>query len=765
MPTSTIDPVCGMEVNTSDAEHREHAGKSYYFCSLDCAVEFEKNPEHCLTHPPDQIAPSSPKEASQGHADLNATFTCPMHPEIRQLGPGTCPKCGMALEPIEVSLDEGPNLELLDMTRRFKWSLVFTPALLILAMSERGPNWIQMALASPVVLICGKPILKRGYESFKSLQLNMFSLIALGTAVAYLYSVIATLVPGIFPPALLNPHTGQLSVYFEAAAVITALVLLGQVLELRARGQTAGAIRALLGLAPKSARLVDTDGSERDIALQEIEVGMKLRVRPGEKIPVDGILIEGSSAVDESMISGESVPLLKNAGAPLIGGTVNGTGSFVMRAERIGSSTVLAQIVRMVGEAQRSRTQIQRLADEVSSYFVPAVIAIAVITFAIWAWIGPEPKMAWALVNAISVLIVACPCALGLATPMSIMVGTGKGAQNGVLIKNAESLERLEKVDTLLIDKTGTLTEGKPQLLSIHVAATSHLPTLLESAAALEKSSEHPLAQAVIRGALERGVRIDGISSEEFESVTGQGIRGLVNKKSVAIGNENFMNRLGVNRSELDSKTEELRALGQTVLFVAIDNKLAGVLGIADPIKEAAVEAVPRLIADGLRIIMLTGDHATTARVVASRLGITEFESEVLPDRKRQVVLEHQQKGHVVCMAGDGINDAPALAQADVGIAMGHGTDVALKSAGITLLHGDLRGILSARVLSRVTLRNIRQNLFFAFAYNVVGVSIAAGILYPFTGTLLNPMIASAAMSLSSVSVITNALRLKRTIL
>lgn len=715
----------------------------------------------------------APKKPDSPVGSSDAIHTCPMHPEVRQKGPGACPICGMALEPESITAEEAPNHELEDMTRRLKWAIAFSLPLLLIAMGEMIPglalhalipaaalNWVQLLLAAPVVLWAGAPLLERGWSSFRTRQLNMFSLIALGTVTAFAYSSIATFFPGVFPGMFLSAHSGQVGVYFEAAAVIVALVLLGQVLELRARGQTSGSIRALLRLAPKTARRMRGDGAEEDVDLSEIRVGDRLRVRPGEKIPVDGVLLSGNSSVDESMVTGESIPVEKGVGSRVIGGTLNATGSFVMEALSVGSDTVLSQIVKMVSEAQRSRAPIQRLADQVSAYFVPAVIGIAVLTAIAWAVLGPEPAATFALVNAVAVLIIACPCALGLATPMSIMVGVGRGAQNGVLIKNAEALEILEKVDTLVIDKTGTLTEGKPRLVTLIPAPGQDEKSLLFYAASLEKSSEHPLASAILSEARARGIpsaaRIEG-----FLSVTGQGVEAVVEGKTAALGNSKMMRREGVDVQAYEKQVTTLREDGQTVIFVSIGNELLGILGVADPIKPTTPQAIESLKKEGIEIILLTGDHHATAEAVARKLGITQIEAEVSPARKSDVVRKLQDEGRVVAMAGDGVNDAPALAQAQVGIAMGHGTDVAIQSAGVTLVRGDLNGVAKAMKLSRATLKNIRQNLFFAFAYNLAGVPIAAGLLYPAFGWLLDPMIASAAMSLSSVSVIANALRLR----
>jgi len=695
-----------------------------------------------------------------------------MHPEIVRDGPGSCPICGMALEPVTVTLDQGENPELIDMTRRFWVAVVLAIPVFALGMSDLIPGqplqqlvsmsvlqWVQLVLASPVVLWAGWPFFVRAWESIVNRSPNMFTLIGLGVAVGYLFSVIAVVVPGVFPHSFRHAD-GNVPVYFEAAAVIVTLVLLGQVLELRARSQTGSAIKALLGLAPKTARRIGANGQELDVPLDEIQVGDRLRVRPGERVPVDGVVLEGSSAVDESMITGEPIPVEKHSGDRVVGATVNGTGSFVMRAERVGSETLLAQIVQMVAEAQRSRAPIQRLADVVSGYFVPAVVIIAVITFIVWSVWGPEPRMAYGLVNAVAVLIIACPCALGLATPMSIMVATGKAAQNGVLFRNAEAIEVLRKVDTLVVDKTGTLTEGKPKMVSVVTNGTIDEPTLLRLAASLEKSSEHPLASAIVAGARDRGVEI--ADAARFESITGKGVKGEIDGHRVAVGNRSLLDDFKVDAAELTANAEDLRTNGQTIMFVAVDDKPAGLIGVADPIKQTTPDAIKQLHADGIRIVMLTGDSRTTAEAVARKLGIDEVVAEVLPDQKVDVVKKFQNAGRIVAMAGDGINDAPALAMAHVGIAMGTGTDVAMKSADVTLVKGDLNGIVRARALSRATMRNIKQNLFFAFIYNSLGVPIAAGVLYPFFGILLSPMIAAAAMSFSSVSVIGNALRLRK---
>ena len=701
-------------------------------------------------------------------------YTCPMHPQIVQMGPGPCPICGMALEPrVMTSQEEPPNPELVSMTRRFWASAVLTTPILFLAMTERwsglpflgmlsmtARSWIEFALSTPVVLWGGWPFFVRGWNSIIRRSLNMFTLIAVGTGTAYVYSVLAVVAPGIFPPAFRGPN-GEVAAYFEAAAVITTLVLLGQVLELRARARTSGAIRALLGLAPKTARLIRPNGSEEDVPLEQVHVGDEVRVRPGERVPVDGVVLDGSSSIDESMLTGEPIPVEKRAGERVTGGTINGTGSFRMRAERVGADTVLAQIVRMVGEAQRTRAPIERLADRASAVFVPAVIVAAIVTFAVWAWIGPAPRLAYALVNAVAVLIIACPCALGLATPMSIMVGTGRGATSGVLIKNAEALETLERVDTLVVDKTGTLTEGKPRV--VHVAPIDQTSEakrrLLQVAASLERASEHPLASAILAAAREAGLAPSEV--RDFRALAGKGVAGTLDGRAVALGNSALMAELRVSLASVDAQTEMMRRDGATIVFIVDFGKLSGWLAAKDPVKESAREAIRELQSGGVHVVMLTGDSRTTAEAVARELGIEEIEAEVLPAQKNEVVKRLQSAGRVVAMAGDGVNDAPALAAANVGIAMGTGADVALESAGITLLHGDLKGIARARKLSRATMRNIRQNLFFAFVYNALGVPLAGGVLYPVFGLLLNPMIASAAMSFSSVSVISNALRLR----
>jgi Cu+-exporting ATPase len=740
----------------------EHKGQTYYFCNESCLEQFKADPERFLQP---SAAPSAP-------ARTDIEYTCPMHPEVRQWGPGSCPICGMALEPLTVSAEEEENPELVDMTRRFWVSTALSIPAVLLAMSEMFPGrvfdsiahastrgWIELALTTPVALWGGWPFFVRGWQSVVTRNLNMFTLIALGVGVAYVYSVIALFFPGLFPESLQTAH-GQIGVYFEAAAAIVTLVLLGQVMELRARSQTGTAIRALLGLAPKTARVLRDDGTEEDVPLEHVHRGDRLRVRPGEKVPVDGVVLDGSSVVDESMVTGEPIPVEKTAGDSLIGATVNGTGSIVMRADRVGSETLLSQIVQMVSQAQRSRAPIQKLADVVAGYFVPAVVAVAIGTAIVWGVLGPEPRMAHAIVNAVAVLIIACPCALGLATPMSIMVASGKGATAGVLFKNAEAIEVLREVDTLVVDKTGTLTSGKPALVSVTTLAGTDEGTLLRLAASLERASEHPLASAIVSGALERSVAL--AAAEAFESFTGKGVRGRVDGKDVALGNRALMDDLRIALGEATGRADTLRRDGQTVMFVAIDGAVAGLLGVADPIKTTTPEAISQLHAEGLRIVMLTGDSRTTAEAVAKRLAIDEVIAEVLPDQKVATIARLQQNGRVVAMAGDGINDAPALAQAQVGIAMGTGTDVAMQSADVTLVKGDLRAIVRARRLSRATMRNIKQNLFFAFIYNSLGVPMAAGVLYPAFGMLLSPMIAAAAMSFSSVSVIANALRLRR---
>jgi Cu+-exporting ATPase len=755
-----VDPVCGMTVDPHTTAYRaEHGGRIHYFCSAGCRAKFMAEPGRYI-----EAAPAPAESVPAG-----TIYTCPMHPEIRQVGPGNCPICGMALEPVLAGAQTGPNPELIDMTRRFWIGLALSLPVVALEMGghvtgldmrlgRQASNWLQLLLATPVVLWAGWPFFVRAAQSLRTRNLNMFTLIAMGTGVAWLYSMVATLVPGIFPPAF-RQHDGSVAVYFEAAAVITVLVLLGQVLELRAREQTSGAIRALLDLAPKTARRLKEDGSDEEIGLDMIVVGDRLRVRPGEKVPVDGVVVEGRAAVDESLVTGEAMPVTKEAGSKVIGGTINGSGSFVMRAERIGRDTMLARIVQMVADAQRSRAPIQRLADQVSGWFVPAVILIALLAFAAWALWGPEPRFAYGLVAAVAVLIIACPCALGLATPMSIMVGVGRGAQKGVLIKNAEALERMEKVDTLVVDKTGTLTEGKPTVVAVRPAPAIEADELLRIAASVEQASEHPLAAAIVAAARQKGLQTAPVA--DFDSPTGKGAMGRIDGKQVLLGNARFLNEQGVATEALAEAAEELRRDGATAIFVAVENRAAGILAIADPIKKTTPEALRDLSKSGIRIVMLTGDNETTARAIARQLAIEEIEAEVLPDQKADVVSRLRQQGRVVAMAGDGVNDAPALAAADVGIAMGTGTDVAMESAGVTLLEGDLKGIVRARLLSRATMANIRQNLFFAFIYNVAGIPIAAGVLYPAFGLLLSPVIAAAAMALSSVSVIANAARLR----
>ena len=795
---TVADPVCGMEFPPEKAAGKlEHEGETYYFCNPHCLERFREAPERYTG--PAGAGPGAEASAPSGEG---VVYTCPMDPEVRQNTPGACPKCGMALEPAmpvlatrteyvcpmhpeivrdapgscpicgialeprTVSLEEVENPELVLMRRRFWISLVLTVPVLLIAMGEmiagralRGGIWLQLVLTTPVVLWGGWPFFQRGWASIVNRSLNMFTLIAVGTGTAYAYSIIAALFPNALPESFFGHH-GKPEVYFEAAAVIITLVLLGQVLELRARGRTGSAIRALLGLAPKTARIVE-NGSERDVPLDQVRPGDRLRVRPGEKIPVDGTILEGESSVDESMVTGEPVPAAKGKGSYVTGGTINGHGTFVMRADKVGADTLLAQIVRMVGEAQRSRAPIQRVADRVAAWFVPAVVAVSVVTFIVWALAGPEPRLAYALVNAVAVLIIACPCALGLATPMSIMVGTGRGAGAGILIRNAEALEVLGRVDTLVVDKTGTLTEGRPRLTSLQADGPVSADELLRLSASLEQGSEHPLASSILEAAAEKGLELLPVS--EFRSLTGKGIVGVVGGRRIAVGNQALLQELGIDAKPLQAAAETLRAGGQTVVFVLVDGAPAGLLGVSDPIKESAHEAIRELHEQGIRIVMLTGDSRTTAEIVARKLGIDEVEAEVSPAGKSEVLKHLQAQGRLVAMAGDGINDAPALAQAHVGIAMGTGTDVAIQSAGVTLVKGDLRGVVRARKLSRKTMRNIRQNLFFAFVYNMLGVPVAAGVLYPFIGLLLNPMIASAAMTFSSVSVISNALRLRNT--
>ena len=761
MRNGVQDPVCGMPVDPQTAKHRHtHRGRPYYFCSAKCREKFIGDPAHYL-NPEANVAPASPE---------GTIYTCPMHPEIRQPGPGSCPICGMALEPEIVSADTQPNPELADMTRRFWIALALAMPVFALEMGghltglhrwlgQQTSNWIQLVLATPVVLWAGWPFFERGWASLKTRNLNMFTLIAMGTGVAWVYSVIGTVWPSLFPSSM-RGHDGSVAIYFEAAAVITVLVLLGQVLELRAREQTSGAIRALLDLSPKMARRIGADGTDEDVSLDQVVAGDRLRVRPGERVPVDGEIVEGRSAIDESMVTGESMPVTKSVGEKTIGGTMNQSGAFIMRADKVGRDTVLAQIVRMVAAAQRSRAPIQRLVDQVSAWFVPTVIAVAALAFLAWSVWGPEPRFTSGLIAAVSVLIIACPCALGLATPMSIMVGIGRGAQSGVLIKNAEALERMEKVDTLVVDKTGTLTEGKPSVVAIKTAHGTDETALLRLAASLERSSEHALAAAIVRSAIERGLAL--AQSEGFNSPVGKGVTGVVEGRKLVIGNRRIMSEAGVDTSSLDVSADELRQEGATAVFVAVDGIAAGIVAIADPIKATTPAAIAALKKAGIRIVMLTGDNATTANAVAQRLGIADVEAEVLPEEKSKVVELLRAQGRVVAMAGDGVNDAPALAAADVGIAMGTGTDVAMASAGVTLLKGDLTGIVRARHLSAATMTNIRQNLFFAFIYNAAGVPVAAGVLYPLLGILLSPIIAAAAMALSSVSVIGNALRLKQ---
>ena len=764
-PAKSVDPVCGMTVDPARAAgHVDYQGQTYYFCGRGCVEKFRANPAEFIKPRPEQARGAPTAVHTQ-------EYTCPMHPQVRQIGPGSCPICGMALEPATATLDEHPNEELIDMSRRFWVSAALTAPLLLLAMGEYFPGplarvgaapwfpWLGLAFATPVVIWGAWPFFVRGWMSVVNRSLNMFTLIALGVSVAYIYSVVATVFPGWFPSSF-RDDMGRVGVYFEVSATIVTLILLGQVLELRARSQTSSAIRKLLGMAAKTARRLGDDGKEEDVPLEAVRVGDRLRVRPGEKVPVDGVVLDGSSSVDESMVTGEPIPVEKRPGDRVVGATISGTGSLVIRAEKVGADTLLARIVAMVAEAQRSRAPIQKLADTVSAYFVPAVIAIAIATFVVWALVGPEPRMAHALVNAVAVLIIACPCALGLATPLSIMVATGKGATVGILFRNAEAIEVMRKVDTLVVDKTGTLTEGKPRLVSIIAIPGFTDQEILRVAAGLEVGSEHPLAAAIVAGADARGAAPG--AARDFTSVTGKGVRGSVDGRSAALGNRALMDQIGIDVGASAGQAEALRAEGQTVMFVAIDGRLAGLIGVADPIKESTPEAIDALHREGIRIVMLTGDSRTTADAVARKLAIDEVVAEVLPDQKVAVIKRLQAGGRFVAMAGDGINDAPALAQAQVGIAMGTGTDVAMESAGVTLVKGDLRGIVRARRLSRQTMANIKQNLFFAFVYNSAGVPIAAGVVYPFFGLLLSPMIAAAAMSFSSVSVIANALRLRR---
>ncbi|PZO70676.1 MAG: haloacid dehalogenase [Pelagerythrobacter marensis] len=760
----TTDPVCGMKVDSHTSPHQfELDRRPYWFCSASCLGKFQADPQRYLSAPT-----SEARTAGLSDVPAGTIWTCPMHLQIRQNGPGTCPICGMALEPLEPTLEEGPNPELIDMTRRFWVSAAFSVPLVVLVvlmellgwevMPMRTSQWVQLVLAAPVVLWGGWPFFERFWQSLRTRNLNMFTLIGLGVGVAFGYSLVATLAPEIFPPAL-RTMGGLVPVYFEAAAVITTLVLLGQVLELRARSATGKAIRALLGLAPKTARKVNSDGNDEDVALDFVQVGDLLRIRPGEKVPVDGIVVEGRSSIDESMISGEPVPVEKGEGDRVTGATVNGTGGLVMRADRVGRDTMLSQIVRMVADAQRSRAPIQALADRVSGWFVPGVVLIAVATFVVWNFVGPEPRAAHALVNAVAVLIIACPCALGLATPMSIMVGTGRGATSGVLVKNAEALELTEKIDTLVVDKTGTLTVGKPRLVKVQPADGFDENDVLRLSAALERGSEHPLAAAIVEGAQDREIALP--ESTDFASVTGKGVTGQVDGRRVALGNAALLETVGADISPLESQADQHRSEGEGVMFVAIDGKLAGIVVVADPIKDSAAEAVAELRQSGIHVVMMTGDNRRTADAVARRVGIDEVMADVLPQQKQAKVEELRRAGRRVAMAGDGINDAPALAAADVGIAMGTGTDVAMESAAITLVQGDLRGIVRARKLSRATMANIRQNLFFSFVFNAAGVPIAAGVLYPWFGLQLSPIIAGAAMAFSSVAVIGNSLRLR----
>jgi Cu+-exporting ATPase len=749
-----------MRVTADPAKSVLHKGIAYYFCSARCMEKFSADPDRYVRLK-ENVAQLTP----------GAIYTCPMHPEIRQVGPGNCPKCGMALEPVLATAGDQPNPELIDMTRRFWIGLVLTVPVFALEMSGHVglslhrfmsasvSGWVQFLFSIPVVLWAAWPFFVRGWNSLVSRSLNMYTLIALGTGVAFAYSAFALLAPGVFPAAF-RDASGHVGLYFEAATVISVLVLLGEVLQLRARDSTSGAIRALLKLAPDTAIRIRPDGNDEEVALELVAKGDRLRVRPGEKVPVDGVVLEGHSSVDESLVTGEPMPVEKYSGEKVTGGTINGTGSFVMRAERVGAETLLAQIVQMVAEAQRTRAPIQNLADLVSSYFVPAVVGIALVAFVVWSIYGPPPAMSFALVSAVSVLIIACPCALGLATPMSIMVGTGRGAQGGVLIRNAEALERMEKIDTLVVDKTGTLTEGKPRLTTVVASEGTTEERVLQAAASLERGSEHPLAAALLRGARDRGVAL--LTVEGFNAVTGRGVEGKIDGRSVALGNARFADSLAQVPQALREGADALRGNGETVVFLVEDGRVAGIIGVADPIKSSTPEALQSLAAEGIRVVMLTGDSLITAQAVAKKLGIAEVRADVLPQEKGAAVRALRAEGRAVAMAGDGVNDAPALAEADVGIAMGTGADVAIRSAGITLVKGDLRGIVRARRLSRATMRNIRENLFLAFVYNALGVPIAAGVLFPWTGLLLNPMFAAAAMSASSVSVIVNALRLRR---
>jgi len=757
---AAVDPVCGMTVDPASCRHRyDHAGRTYYFCAAGCRGKFAADPDKYLN-----------KTTAGEPTAEGVIYTCPMHPQVRQAGPGSCPICGMALEPVQAGPESGPNPELIDMTRRF-WigaALALPTAILEMAGHFPGLNlhryvspqisvWLQFVLATPVVLWAGSPFFVRGWASLRNRSLNMFSLIALGVGAAYFYSLAATFAPGLFPANF--RHDGIVAVYYEAAAVITVLVLLGQVLELRAREKTGSAIRALLNLAPKTARRIRGDGSDEVIPLEQVQIGDRLRVRPGDGVPVDGVVEDGRSAVDESMVTGEAMPVEKQPGAKVIGGTINGTGSFIMRAERVGADTMLARIVQMTAQAQRSRAPIQRVADVVSARFVPAVIAVAVVAFGAWLIWGPAPQLSYALTTAVSVLIIACPCALGLATPMAIMVGIGKGATMGVLIKDAEVLERLEKIDVLVVDKTGTLTEGKPRVVAVVPADGFDAAAVLSLGASLERLSEHPLAAALVAAANERGAELEAVA--DFRSVTGKGVTGKIGQRQAAVGNAALMRDFGVGGDALEAKADELRRQGATALLVAGGGRLAGMIAVADPIKPSTPRALSELRSDGIRIVMLTGDNPTTARAVAASLGIGDVEAEVLPEAKNAIVRRLRRQGHAVAMAGDGVNDAPALAAADVGIAMGTGTEVAMQSAGITLVKGDLAGIARARALSRATMRSIRQNLALAFVYNALGIPLAAGVLYPAFGLLLSPIVAAAAMSLSSLSVIANSLRLR----
>lgn len=782
-PTGSLvqDPVCGMDVDPATSEHHlERDGHDYYFCSPDCRARFEARPDAYLTGPAghagsghdhrehDHHDREDPAGTAAAPSDVTE-WTCPMHPEIRRPGPGTCPICGMALEPVTVTADSGPNPELADMTRRFKVAVALTIPVLVLSMGRElipalndaipasVATWGQLVLATPVVLWAGWPFFERGWTSVRTMKLNMFTLIAMGTGVAWLFSVVATVAPQLFPESF--RMDGTVAVYFEAAAVITTLVLLGQVLELRARESTSGAIRALLDLTPKTAHRIDPDGTEADVSLEQVQVGDLLRVRPGESVPVDGAVQDGRSTLDESMVTGESMPVTKRAGDAVIGGTVNQTGSIVMRADNVGRDTMLARIVQMVADAQRSRAPIQRLADRVSAVFVPVVIAAALVAFIVWATVGPEPRLAHALVIAVSVLIIACPCALGLATPVSIMVGVGRGASLGVLIKNAEALERMEKVDTLVVDKTGTLTQGRPSVTHVAAADGTDQDELLRLAAGVERASEHPLGMAIVRAATDAGLSIPDVA--DFDAPVGKGVTGTVDGRRVLVGSQRFLAGHDVDTATKDADADRLRADGASAVYVAIDSRVAGVLAIADPVKDTTAAALKELRADGIDVVMLTGDNKVTANAVARSLGIDRVEAEVLPDHKSDVVQALRAEGRVVAMAGDGVNDAPALTAADVGIAMSTGTDVAIESAGVTLLKGDLTGIVRSRALSKATMSNIRQNLVFAFIYNAAGIPLAAGVLYPSFGLLLSPMIAAAAMALSSVSVISNALRLR----